>query len=44
MQKKTPKKQDQMNLDLWPRENTIQVQINRYFAIKDLKDHKKAIQ
>ena len=27
-------KQDQINLDLWPQENTIQVQSNRYFAIK----------
>ena len=28
-------KQGQMNLDLWPREKTIQVQSNRYFAIKE---------
>ena len=28
-------KQDQMNLDLGLREKTIQVQSNRYFAIKD---------
>ena len=34
-------KQDQMNLDLWPWEKTIQVQSNRYFAIKT---HKKMIQ
>ena len=33
--------QDQMNLDLGPREKTIQVQSNRYFAIND---HKKAMQ
>ena len=26
--------QDQINLDLWSRENTIQVRSNRYFAIK----------
>ena len=33
-QKKEEPKQDQMNLDLWPREKAMQVQSNRKFAIK----------
>ena len=31
------KQQDQMNLDQWPQEKTIQIKPNQYFGLKDSK-------